>query len=153
MAYWLMKSEPETFSISDLRTRPKKTEHWDGVRNFQARNHMKSMKKGDEVFFYHSNCKPPGIVGVAEVVKEAYPDHTAQDPKSKYYDPRATPEKPYWYMVDIKFKCEFPDMISLETLRGLSAELDGFALLRRGNRLSVMPVAPKHWQKILRLTN
>ena len=103
MQYWLMKSEPDVFGIDDLAKQPKKTEHWDGVRNYQARNMMRDeMKKGDLVFFYHSNCKEPGIVGLAEVVKEGYPDFTAFDPKAKYYDAKSDPNKPRWYMVDIK---------------------------------------------------
>ena len=103
MKYWLMKSEPDVFGIDHLKAMPKKTEHWDGVRNYQARNMMRDdMKKGDQVFFYHSNCDEPGIVGIMEVVKEGYPDHTAFDPEQKYYDPKSDPDKPRWYMVDIK---------------------------------------------------
>lgn len=105
MNYWLMKSEPDVFSIDDLKKRPHSTEHWDGVRNYQARNFMKDgMKKGDLIFFYHSNCEEPGIVGLAKVVKEAYPDFTSWDKKSKYYDEKSTPEKPRWFMVDVKFQ-------------------------------------------------
>ncbi len=153
MNYWLMKSEPETFSIDDLKSLPKKTEHWDGVRNYQARNMMRDeMKKGDQIFFYHSNCKPPGIVGTAEVVKEAYPDHTAFDPESKYYDPKSDPNNPRWMMVDIKFKQKFKHMISLDDLRQIPA-LEKLALLRKGNRLSVMPVSQHEWDTILELVD
>ena len=150
--YWLMKSEPGAFSLADLKTRPKKTEPWDGVRNYQARNFMKSMKKGDLVFFYHSNCTPPGIVGIAEVVKEAYPDHTAFDPDSHHYDPKSTPDNPRWFMVEVKFKQEFKSMITLDQLKTVLA-LEDMALVRKGNRLSVMPVTKKEWDAILTLSD
>ena len=103
MNYWLFKSEPEEFSIDDLRKAAGRRDHWDGVRNYQARNFMRQMKKGDQGFFYHSNCAEPGIVGVVEIAREAYPDHTAFDPKDKHYDPKSTPDKPRWFMVDVKF--------------------------------------------------
>ena len=151
MNYWLMKSEPDAFSIDDLAAMPKKTEHWDGVRNYQARNMMRDqMKKGDQVFFYHSNCKVPGIVGIAQVARESYPDHTAFDPDDIHYDPKSKPEKPTWYMVDIKFQRKLKRTISLEELKG-RPELEGMALVRRGNRLSVMPVSAKQWEFILGL--
>jgi predicted RNA-binding protein with PUA-like domain len=151
MNYWLMKSEPDAFSIDDLKACPKKTEPWDGVRNYQARNMMRDqMKKGDLIFFYHSNCKVPGIVGIAEVVKEGYPDHTAFDPEAKYYDPKSDPDNPRWYMVDVKFKRKLKRTISLEELKGLP-ELEDMPLVRKGNRLSVMPVAAEHWDIILGL--
>jgi len=150
MNYWLMKSEPDVFSIDDLQREPKKTAHWDGVRNYQARNHMRSMNRGDHGFFYHSNCAEPGIVGILEVVREAYPDHTAFDPASKYYDPNSATEKPRWDMVDVRFIRRLRRTITLAELRHLSS-LDGFALVRRGNRLSVMPVSADHWQLILGL--
>ncbi len=151
MKYWLMKSEPDAFSIDDLIKAPKKTEPWDGIRNYQARNMMRDdMKKGDLVFFYHSNCKPPGIVGIAEVVKEAYPDHTAQDPDSKYYDPKSTPENPRWCMVDVKFKEKFQQMISLDELKQ-NPRLNDMALVRKGNRLSIMPVTKAQWDAVLRM--
>jgi len=151
MNYWLMKSEPDVFGIDDLASQPRKTEHWDGVRNYQARNMMRDeMKKGDQVFFYHSNCKEPGIVGIAEVVKEGYPDHTAFDPKQKYYDPKSDPDNPRWYMVDIKFIRKFDRTITLQELKQEKA-LDGMKLLQRGNRLSVMPVSKKEWQHILKM--
>ncbi|MFP4611060.1 MAG: EVE domain-containing protein [Thiohalophilus sp.] len=151
MNYWLMKSEPDVFGIDDLAAMPRKTDHWDGVRNYQARNMMRDeMKKGDQVFFYHSNCKEPGIVGIAEVVREGYPDHTAWDPKSKYYDPRSDPENPRWYMVDIKFVRKFARTVTLQEMKQEKA-LEGMKLLQRGNRLSVMPVEKKHWQHILKM--
>lgn len=151
MNYWLMKSEPDAFSIDDLAAMPKKTEHWDGVRNYQARNMMRDqMKKGDLVFFYHSNCKVPGIVGIAEVVREGYPDHTAFDPEDIHYDPKSKPEKPTWIMVDIKFQRKLKRTISLEELKD-RPELEGMALVRRGNRLSVMPVSAEEWTFILGL--
>jgi len=151
MQYWLMKSEPDVFGIDDLAKQPKKTEHWDGVRNYQARNMMRDeMKKGDLVFFYHSNCTEPGIVGVAEVVKEGYPDFTAFDPQQKYYDPKSDPENPRWYMVDIKYKRKFKRTITLQELKNYS-QLTEMPLLRKGNRLSVMPVGKKQWDFILKL--
>ena len=115
MNYWLMKSEPEVFSIDHLKSVSK--EPWDGVRNYQARNYMKDMKKGDKVFFYHSNCTPPGIAGVMTVSKEAFPDHTALDPESKYFDPKSSPDNPRWFMVEVKFQKKFKNLIPLETLK------------------------------------
>jgi predicted RNA-binding protein with PUA-like domain len=147
-----MKSEPDVFGIEHLERRPDKTEHWDGVRNYQARNFMRDgMKKGDRVFFYHSNCKEPGIVGIAEVVREAYPDHTAFDPESKYHDPKSTPENPRWYMVDIRFVRRLKRTISLQELKGHAQALPDFPLLARGSRLSVMPVSEEVWEYILGL--
>lgn len=151
MNYWLMKSEPDAFSIDDLKAMPGRKDHWDGVRNYQARNMMRDqMKKGDQVFFYHSNCKVPGIVGIMEVVREGYPDHTADDPQSKYYDPKSDPDNPRWYMVDVKYKRKLKRTISLEEMKVLP-ELADMPLLRKGNRLSVMPVEPGHWDIILGL--
>lgn len=151
MKYWLMKSEPEVFSIDHLRARPKQTEHWDGVRNYQARNMLRDeMQGGDLVFFYHSNCAVPGIVGIAQVVRAGYPDFTALDPESKYYDPGHTPERPRWYMVDVKFKRKLKRTITLEELKALP-ELADMPLVRKGNRLSVMPVSKEHWEAILAL--
>lgn len=149
MQYWLMKSEPDTFGIDDLKARPKGTEHWDGVRNYQARNMMRDqMKKGDRVLFYHSACKVPGVAGIARVVNEAYPDHTAQDPESKYYDPKANPDNPRWFMVDVKFERKLKRLIALSELKDNPA-LAGMQLLKKGNRLSIMPVEEAHWQAIL----
>ncbi|MCX7063308.1 MAG: EVE domain-containing protein [Proteobacteria bacterium] len=151
MAYWLMKSEPSVFSIDTLKARPRQTAHWDGVRNYQARNFMRDgMKKGDKVFFYHSSCPEPGIVGIAQVAREAYPDHTAFDPNDAHYDPKSDPDNPAWLMVDVKLVRKFKRIIALDTLKA-EPQLDGFTLLRRGNRLSVMPVSDAHWHAVLAL--
>jgi len=151
MNYWLMKSEPDTFSIDDLKARPQQTEHWDGVRNYQARNMMRDeMKLGDLVFFYHSNCDEPGIVGIATVVKEGYPDFTAFDPDDKHFDPKSNVDKPTWIMVDVQFVKKLSRTISLKELK-LKTELADLALVRRGNRLSIMPVTEAQWLFILGL--
>ena len=150
MNYWLMKSEPDTFGIDDLEANG--TEHWDGVRNYQARNMMRDqMRKGDRVFFYHSNCKEPGIVGLARVAREGYPDFTAFDPETKYYDPKSDPDQPRWYMVDLAFDRKLERTIGLQELKEHAEALGDFPLLRRGNRLSVMPVTAEQWDYILRL--
>lgn len=149
MNHWLMKSEPDAFSIDDLHDMPKQTEHWDGVRNYQARNMMRDdMKLGDLVFFYHSNCKEPGIVGIAKVVKTAYPDFTAWDPTSKYYDPKSTPDNPRWFMVDIQFVRKLSRTITLNELKA-RPDIDDMPLVRRGNRLSIMPVTEPQWNIVL----
>lgn len=146
--YWLMKSEPSCFSIDDLQKSPKQTSPWDGVRNYQARNYMqKEMQIGDLIFFYHSNCKAPGIIGIASVCSEAYPDFTAFDPNSDHPDPSSTPDHPRWFMVDVCFKEKFDQIISLDELKK-HPELDDMPLLRKGNRLSVMPVSQKAWDYI-----
>jgi predicted RNA-binding protein with PUA-like domain len=151
MNYWLMKSEPDVFGINDLCNRPDQTEHWDGVRNYQARNMMRDdMKLGDQVFFYHSNCLLPGIVGIMEVVKEGYPDDTAFDPDDIHFDPKSDPAQPRWIMVDVKYIKTLSRTISLKELK-LHPELAGMALLRRGNRLSIMPVSEREWDFILAL--
>jgi len=151
MNYWLFKSEPDAFSIDDLRGMPGKKDHWDGIRNYQARNMMRDdMKKGDLGFFYHSSCAVPGIVGIVEIVKEAYDDHTALDKKSRYFDPKATPENPRWCMVDVKYKKKFKSVLSLEDLKK-QKKLASMTLLKKGNRLSIMPVDAKHWNTILSL--
>jgi predicted RNA-binding protein with PUA-like domain len=147
-SYWLMKSEPSVYGVDDLE-RDSST-HWDGVRNFRARNYMRSMKLGDGVFFYHSNANPKAIVGLARVVKEAYPDHTQFDAESKYYEPRATKDKPYWFMVDIGFVRKLDEPLSLEALREVP-ELEGMALLKKGQRLSVQPVTEEEWRTVCRL--
>lgn len=148
MNYWLIKSEPDAFSIDDMEAAG--TEHWDGIRNYQARNFMRDdMEIGDKVFFYHSNCKPPGIVGICEVASAPYPDHTAFDPNEKYFDPGSDPENPRWMMVDMKFKRRTKRLISLEEIKQHADRLEDFPLVRRGNRLSVMPVSKKHWDYIL----
>jgi predicted RNA-binding protein with PUA-like domain len=152
MNYWLIKSEPDAFSIDDLKNAPGKKDHWDGIRNYQARNFIRDeMKKGDLAFFYHSNCKPPGIVGICEVVSEAYPDHTAFDPNEKYFDPKSDPENPRWMMVDVKYRRKTRRMISLEEIKQHAERLEGFPLIRKGNRLSIMPVSKDHWEFILDL--
>ena len=152
MNYWLMKSEPDAFSIDDLKARPNKTEHWDGIRNYQARNMMRDdMKKGDLIFFYHSNAKPIGIVGIAKVAEEAYPDFTAFDPQSRYFDPKNDPDNPRWFMVDVKFVRKLKRTITLDELKLHSNVLADMPLLRKGNRLSIMPVAEDHWHFILGL--
>jgi predicted RNA-binding protein with PUA-like domain len=147
-----MKSEPDVFGIDDLKNRPQQTEHWDGIRNYQARNMMRDgMKKGDQIFFYHSNAVPIGIVGVMKVVREAYPDFTAQNPDSKYYDPKSSTDNPRWYMVDIKFVRKFKRVITLDELKQHADALGDMALLRKGNRLSINPVTKEQWDYILTL--
>ena len=153
MAFWLMKSEPDVFGIDDLAKSKRKTTHWDGVRNFQARNFMRDeMRRGDLAFFYHSNCDEPGIVGIVKIVKEGYPDHTAFDADDPHYDADSDRDKPRWYMVDVQLERKFASTITLATLRERAErELRGLALLKRGNRLSVSPVSAAHWKFILSL--
>jgi predicted RNA-binding protein with PUA-like domain len=151
MNYWLMKSEPDVFGINDLYNKPNQTEHWDGVRNYQARNMMRdAMKLGDLVFFYHSNCDQPGIVGIMEVVKEGYPDFTAFDPDDSHFDPKSDPAQPRWMMIDVKYMRTLSRTITLKELKPLP-ELTGMVLLRRGNRLSIMPVSEEQWAYIMAL--
>ena len=151
MQYWIMKSEPGLFSIDDLAGRPDQTEPWDGVRNYQARNMIRdSIKKGDLAFFYHSACDEPGVVGVMEVVKEAYPDPTAFEPDDKHFDPKSDPKDPRWFVVDLKFKRKLNRTVSLSELKNC-AQLSDMRLLQRGNRLSVMPVSEPEWDFILGL--
>ena len=151
MNYWLMKSEPDVFSIDHLRKMPRKTEHWDGIRNYQARNFMRdAMKKGDLAFFYHSNCEEPGIVGIMEIASAAYPDHTAFEPGQKYFDEKSTPEKPRWMMVDVKFKKKFKKNVSLASLKE-EKKLSNMRLVKRGNRLSILPVTASEWKCILKM--
>ena len=151
MRYWLMKSEPGEFSIDDLQQKPDQTEPWDGVRNYQARNFMRdAMRVGDQAFFYHSNCKAPGIVGIMEIVREGYPDHTAFDPGSNHFDPKSDPDKPRWMMVDVKYVRHTERVISLAELKEHD-ELAGMKLLQKGNRLSVMPLSEHEWCYILGL--
>lgn len=145
MSHWLIKSEADVFSFADLVKAPKKTTHWDGVRNYQARNTLRDlMKKGDKVFFYHSSSEPTGIVGICEVVREGYPDHTALDPKHDHFDPKSTPDAPIWMMVDVKAVSALPRLITLAELKGVKG-LEQMVLLQRGSRLSVQPVKPKEW--------
>ncbi len=149
MKHWLMKSEPEAFSIDDLKR--KRIEAWDGVRNYQARNFMRDgMCPGDKVFFYHSNCAEPGIAGLAEVASDAYPDPSQFDSKSKYFDPKSSREEPRWMLVDVKFVKKLKRTITLDELKGHTA-LEDMQLLRKGNRLSVMPVGASEWRYILTL--
>jgi len=149
--YWLMKSEPDAFSIDDLQRVD--IEPWNGVRNYQARNFMRDgMKVGDGVLFYHSNTAVPGIVGIATVASEAYPDETQFDPKSDYHDPKSTREEPRWQLVDIKFERKFSRTISLDEIKGHADRLgEEFALIRRGNRLSVFPVSAAQFKYLLSL--
>ena len=148
MAHWLLKTEPDAFSIDDLERLG--TAPWDGVRNYMARNNLQAMRLGERAFFYHSSCEPPGIVGVCEVVREAYPDHTAFDPQSKYYDRRSKPEAPTWFMPDVRFVERFPRMVTLAEIRA-TPDLDGMALVQRGQRLSVQPVSEAEWEIITAL--
>ena len=151
MRYWLMKSEPSEFGIDDLAERPRKTEPWDGVRNYQARNMMRDeMKKDDLAFFYHSNCDEPGIVGLMRVVREGYPDATAFDPDDDHYDPKSDPKAPRWFLVDVELVRKLKRTIPLKELKA-QRELAQLALVRKGNRLSVMPVAVDEWELILSL--
>ena len=145
--YWLIKTEPDVFSIDHLKKM--KSAPWDGVRNFQARNFMKSMKVDDVVLFYHSSTQPPGVAGLARVSRTAYPDHTSWDKKSEYYDPRSKPEKPYWYMVDVKYAEKFNRYVTLEEIRQ-NPRLQEMILLRRP-RLSVQPVSKEDFDVIVRL--
>ena len=150
-AYWLMKSEPSTYGIDDLAREG--TDHWDGIRNYQARNFMRDgMRPGDLAFFYHSNCAEPGIVGIMEIVREAYPDFTAWDPESPYHDPRSTPESPRWLMVDVRHRETFPQPVTLAELRR-HPELESMRILQKGNRLSITPVNPEEWDFILGLVD
>lgn len=148
--YWLMKSEPTDFSIDDLEK--VKTEPWTGVRNYQARNFMRQMKPGDGVLFYHSNTEIPGIYGLAEVASLPYPDKTQFDKKSKYYDEKATPEQPRWELVDVDYIKTFEQPVSLADIREHADELgEEFALIRKGSRLSVLPVTPAQWKLLTSL--
>ena len=148
--HWLMKSEPDEFSIEALQKVGR--EPWSGVRNYQARNYMmKDMRPGDAILFYHSNCAVPGVAGLAEVAGDAYPDPTQFLRKSDYYDPASKPEQPRWWLVDVAFSRKFKRVIALEELRGHADRLGDFALLNRGNRLSVMPVSAAQFKFILSL--
>ncbi|PIP88670.1 MAG: EVE domain-containing protein [Bdellovibrionales bacterium CG12_big_fil_rev_8_21_14_0_65_38_15] len=151
MKYWLMKSEPDVFSIDDLKS--KKKTSWDGVRNYQARNFMRDdMKKDHLVLYYHSNCDVPGVYGIGKVIKESHPDHTQFDPKSDYYDPKATKEKPRWFMVEVGFVEKFKTPVSLAEIKEVKA-LEDMLILRKGNRLSITPVENKHFEKVTKLGN
>lgn len=146
--YWLMKCEPGAYSIDDLKK--DKTSFWEGVRNYQARNFMRDqMKEGDQAFFYHSCATPSGIVGLMRVSKKAYPDQTALDPKSKYFDPKASKDKPIWHGVEVEFIKKFPKIISLQELRQIRG-LEEMMVLKKGSRLSIQPVTPSEFQTIMR---
>jgi predicted RNA-binding protein with PUA-like domain len=153
MNHWLMKSEPSVFSIDDLEAAPRRTTGWEGVRNFQARNMLRDeMKQGDLAFFYHSSCPEPGIAGIVEIARAGYPDPSAWDSRSEYFDAKSPENKPLWYSVDVKLVRRMERPISLPSLREhAEGKLDGLLLLRRGNRLSVTPVEAKHWRFILTL--
>jgi predicted RNA-binding protein with PUA-like domain len=151
MNYWLMKSEPDVFSFSDLKKKPSKTEPWNGVRNYQARNFMRDeMREGDLILFYHSSCEIPGIAGIAKVASKSYPDETQFDSKSEYFDPKASQENPRWYLVDVAFHKDLSRFIPLEELKQ-QKELTQMKLLQRGNRLSILPVSPEEFKIILSL--
>ncbi len=150
--YWLMKSEPSSFAIDDLQRAPKQTTCWDGVRNYQARNFMRTMAIGDGVLFYHSNADPPAVVGIAEIVKTAYPDSTQFDKRDAHYDRESKPSDPRWDMVDIKYVRTFSRPLTLDELRKES-KLKGMVLLQKGSRLSVQPVTPLEWKHILNLAS
>lgn len=153
MKYWLFKSEPSTFGIDDLAASPRRTTCWDGVRNYQARNFMRDeMSKGDLVLFYHSSCETPGAVGIAEVTRESYVDYTAFDPNDPHFDPKSSQDAPRWFMVDIRLKRKLKRVIALSELRKYeNRQLKDFALLRKGNRLSIVPILKKQWEFILSL--
>jgi len=153
MNYWLMKTEPSTFGVDDFAKRPKKTAMWDGVRNYQARNMLRDdFKKGDQALLYHSSCDVPGIAGIVEVVRTAYPDPTAFDKKHDHYDAGSDPKDPRWFVVDVQLKRRLKRVIPLDELRKYETrELDGMVLLKRGSRLSISPVSAAHWKFILSL--
>lgn len=152
MQYWLMKSEPTTFSIDHLAQLPNQRDSWEGIRNYQVRNWLRDdFNEGDQAFFYHSNCKVPGIVGTMTIVRKAYPDITAFDPMSPYYDPTSDLNQPRWYNVDVQLKEKFTSIIPLTHLKNLP-ELQNSHLLRKGNRLSITPLTECQWQAIHQLT-
>ncbi len=149
MAYWLMKSEPDAYSIEDLERDGR--EPWDGIRNYQVRNMLRDdMQVGDEAFFYHSSCKVPAVVGIVRIASEAYPDPTQFDPESKYYDPKSSEDDPRWLLVDVEFVRKLERPVPLSEIKEQPG-LDGFLLTKRGNRLSIFPVDPDHWDAVLAL--
>lgn len=150
MHYWLFKTEPAAYSLNDLKNEPNRRTGWDGIRNYAARNYLRDeVKTGDLVLIYHSVVKPPQVVGVAKVVREAHPDPTAFDPQAKYYDPKSTPEKPVWFMVEIEYVKHFKNPVTLETIKR-APELQEMVLLKN-SRLSIQPVRPEEWRIIERL--
>src|SRR3990167_10309016 len=151
MHYWLFKSEPTTFSIDDLNRRPKQTEPWNGVRNYQVRNMLRdNIKPGDLAFFYHSSCQPPGIVGIMEIVTAAYADLSALDPQSAYCDQQSTADHPRWLMVDVKLVRKFSQLIPLNEIKK-QPKLKNMLILRKGNRLSITPVTKEEWDTIIKI--
>lgn len=151
MKYWLFKSEPSCFSFEDLQNMPHQTEHWDGVRNYQARNFLRDeIQEADKVLFYHSSCKTPGVVGTATVVRSGYPDHTAFDPQSDHPDLDSNPENPRWFMVDIQANDPLPKPLSLQEIKNIP-ELYDMQLVKRGNRLSLFPITKEHYTIITQL--
>ncbi len=149
--YWLMKSEPDVFSFSDLQAAKRRTTLWDGVRNYRARNFMRDeMSVGDGVLYYHSNAKPPGIAGVARIAREAYPDPTQFDPSSRYFDPKSSPDEPRWVVVDVQAVAELPRFVSLPELKETAA-LKAMGVVQKGNRLSIQPVKAGEWRRVLAL--
>lgn len=154
MNYWLMKSEPSTFGVDDLARAKNRTTAWDGVRNYQARNFIRSMKKGDLAFFYHSSCDIPGVAGIVSVEREAYPDPTAFDSSHHHYDADSDPADPRWFMVDVKLVKRFDSVITLEELKSHGAgKLKNMIVLKRGNRLSITPVTKAEWEFIAALAS
>jgi predicted RNA-binding protein with PUA-like domain len=154
MNYWLMKSEPSTFGIDHLAAARNQTTGWDGVRNFQARNYLREMQKGDQAFFYHSSCEVPGVAGIVAVARAAYPDATAFDPKHDHYDADSDQEQPRWYMVDVKLVKKFDRVVTLEELREHgTGKLKSMIVLKRGNRLSITPVTKTEWEFVAALAS
>jgi predicted RNA-binding protein with PUA-like domain len=153
MAYWLLKSEPDTFGIEHLAAAPKRTSAWDGVRNYQARNFLRDdVKRGDQAFLYHSSCAVPGITGIVTVTRVGSPDAAQFDRKSQYFDAASTTDAPRWYAIDVQLARRFTRIITLDELRAeQQGKLRGMRLLQRGNRLSVMPISDAHWRFILSL--
>ena len=150
-SYWLIKSDPEEFSIDDLKMSKNRTTYWNGVRNYQARNFMRDeMKKGDSVLFYHSNAEPNAVVGVCEIAREGYPDHTQFDPDDIYFFPSAKKEDPTWFMVDVRYVKEFRKPVTLEDIKE-NPKLKNMKLVQKGNRLSVMPVLKEEFDEVLRM--
>ena len=151
MAHWLFKSEPTVFSIQDLKSSPGQTTYWEGVRNYQARNLLRDeVKKGDLVLYYHSNAKPMGVAGIAQVTKSGYPDPEQFDARSKYFDARASKESPRWFVVDVKFVAQFEELVTLQTMKAAPGLAD-MMVTRRGARLSVQPVSPKHFKEVVKM--
>ena len=151
MAYWLMKSEPDVYPIDHLRSQKRKTDYWDGIRNYQARNFMRDqMKKGDLAFFYHSNCNEPAVVGIMEIACTAYPDHTAFNSNEKYFDADSDPDNPRWLMVDVRLKKKFKNPVTLQSIKA-QKKLGDMRLVQRGNRLSILPVTALEWRHIVKM--